>query len=52
MSLAHGANVTFWYTAGRQPKNPQNEPFLAWLMDLANTTAPPLVISTSYCGTI
>ena len=48
MALAHGANVTFWYTAGRQPKNPENEPFLVWLMNLANSTAPPLVISTSY----
>ena len=36
------------YTAGRQPKNPQNEPFLVWLSALANTTSPPLVISTSY----
>ena len=48
MALAHGANLTFWYTAGRQPGNPENEPFLVWLTDLSNTTAPPSVISTSY----
>ena len=48
MALAHNANITFWYTAGRQPKNPENEPFLDWLMALSNSTAPPLVISTSY----
>ena len=41
-------NITFWYTAGRQPSNPDNEPFLLWLSALANTTSPPLVISTSY----
>ena len=48
MALAHGANLTFWYTPGRQPKSPENEPFLVWLTDLSNTTSPPLVISTSY----
>jgi len=47
-ALAHGTTLSFWYTAGRQPKNPENEPFLVWLQDLANTTNPPLVYSTSY----
>jgi len=48
-ALTHGVqNITFWYQAGRQPKDPYNEPFLVWLAALANTTAPPLVISTSY----
>ena len=49
VALTNGVqNVTFWYQAGRQPKNPENEPFLEWLSALANMTAPPLVISTSY----
>ena len=48
-ALTHGIdNITFWYQAGRSPKNPENEPFLEWLSALANTTSPPLVISTSY----
>jgi len=47
-ALTHNAQLSFWYTAGRQPGNPENEPFLVWLMDLANTTNPPLVVSTSY----
>ena len=47
-AMAHGANVTFWSTPGRQPKNPENEPFLDWLMAMANTTVPPYVVSSSY----
>jgi tripeptidyl-peptidase-1 len=47
-SLAAGVPTTFWYTAGRQPKNNQNEPFLVWLQSLASTKHAPWVISTSY----
>ena len=48
-AMTHGIdNITFWYESGRQPKDPENEPFLRWLALLANTTNPPLVISTSY----
>jgi len=48
MAMAGGVNSTFWSTAGRQPKNPQNEPFLVFLYAVGNTTNPPLVFSMSY----
>jgi tripeptidyl-peptidase-1 len=48
MAMGHGINTTFWSTAGRQPNNTENEPFLVWLYDVANATMPPPVFSISY----
>jgi len=48
MAMAHGAQATFWSTAGQQPGNPENEPFLKFLFDVGNTTAPPSIFSISY----
>jgi len=48
MGIGHGINGSFWYTAGRAPKNAQNEPFLVFLQNLDTITNPPQVISTSY----
>jgi subtilase family serine protease len=47
---ALGSNVLteFWSFAGRQPENPENEPFLDWLYLLGNTTDAPYVFSNSY----
>jgi len=48
-SLAWGVpNVWFWSTAGQQPGNPGNEPFLVWLYGLGNTTTVPWIFSMSY----
>jgi len=41
-------NTLFWSTAGRSPYNASNEPFLAFLYAIGNTTNPPFVISISY----
>lgn len=41
----------FWYTPGRQEGSPENEPFLEFLFNLAqsaNSTTPPSVVSISY----
>eukprot|EP00494_Astrolonche_serrata_P030139 UN30406 len=47
-----GTNITteFWSYKGRAPDNKENEPFLNWLLDAANTTDAdiPKVFSTSY----
>lgn len=48
MSTGAAVPATFFYTAGRQPGNAQNEPFLVWLQALASNPTPPWVISTSY----
>jgi len=48
MSIGAGVPTTFWSTAGRQPKNPENEPFLVFLYAVGNTTNPPFVFSMSY----
>ena len=58
MVLAHaqimgvGTNVptTFWSTAGEQPHNPGNEPFLKFLMAVATTSGAgmPKTLSVSY----
>jgi len=48
MSIGAGVNTTFWSTAGRQPHNPENEPYLAFLYAVGNTTNPPYVFSMSY----
>eukprot|EP00931_Biecheleriopsis_adriatica_P049177 TRINITY_DN28438_c0_g1_i1.p1 TRINITY_DN28438_c0_g1~~TRINITY_DN28438_c0_g1_i1.p1 ORF type:complete len:771 (-),score=102.08 TRINITY_DN28438_c0_g1_i1:21-2333(-) len=46
---AMGNNVptTYWATPGGDPAH-AHEPFLEWLVDLANTSQPPLVHSLSY----
>jgi len=47
-----GGNVTteFWSFAGHAPSNPQNEPFLKWMLLVGNTSDAevPHVFSTSY----
>lgn len=50
MSVATNIPTTFWSTAGQQPHNPENEPFLTFLMNVAKTedNATPKTISTSY----
>ena len=51
-STALGANISseFWGFQGRAPDEPENEPFLKWLTQLANTPdeVVPKVFSTSY----
>jgi len=47
-AMAHGSDFSFIYTAGRSPKNPENEPFLVFVQTLSNQTNVPYVISTSY----
>jgi tripeptidyl-peptidase-1 len=46
MGVAPGTDGTFWYTAGRMPGSPENEPFLVFLQDLSSTKNVPWVIST------
>jgi len=48
MGVGQGVNTTFWSTAGRQPNNTENEPFLQWLYDVGNATDAPTVFSVSY----
>jgi tripeptidyl-peptidase-1 len=43
MAVGTGVNSTFWSTAGRQPNNTENEPFLVWLLNVANASNPPTV---------
>lgn len=47
-----GTKITteFWSYSGSAPDNPENEPFLDWLLDVANTTdsTVPKLFSTSY----
>jgi tripeptidyl-peptidase-1 len=49
---ACGAGITsqHWYTAGRQPGNAENEPFVAWLTNVASTPNDdvPDLFSISY----
>jgi tripeptidyl-peptidase-1 len=47
-AMSNGLPITFWSTAGQQPGNPANEPFLQWLNDVAKNAAPPYVFSISY----
>lgn len=47
MGVAPGADTWFWSVAGRQHHTHQ-EPFLHWLMQVANTSDAPLVHSVSY----
>jgi hypothetical protein len=48
--LFAAANITatFWSVAGVQPYNPENEPFLDWLLAAGNMTDVPKVFSVSY----
>jgi len=48
--MSVGAWVPTWvyYTVGRSPTNPNNEPFLAWLVNVTSSTIVPKVISVSY----
>jgi subtilase family serine protease len=43
-------NTQHWSTAGTQPGNPENEPFVAWLTNVASTpdSAVPSLFSISY----
>ena len=43
-----GISTQVWSTAGEQPGNPENEPFIKWLTLVAATDAAPLVFSASY----
>jgi tripeptidyl-peptidase-1 len=47
MSVAEQAPTTFWSIEGPASKQ---APFLDWIMQVANTTNPPLVHSVSYGG--
>jgi len=44
MAVAQGAQTVYWYAPG------DVEPFLDWIMAVANETTPPLVHSISYGG--
>jgi tripeptidyl-peptidase-1 len=48
MAMGAGVNTTFWSTGGRQPHNPENEPFLVFLYAVGNHSKPPQVFSMSY----
>lgn len=48
--VAGNVESEFWGFAGKSPDNPQNEPFLKWLMQLSTTNDAdvPKIFSTSY----
>merc|ERR1719265_1968996 len=48
--IAGNVESEFWGFGGRSPDNPQNEPFLKWLMTMSNTSDAdvPKIFSTSY----
>lgn len=50
MAMGGGVPTIFWSTAGQQPHNPQNEPFLVWLQAMASTpdAKQPKTCSQSY----
>ena len=50
MGVGRDIPTQFWSTAGKQPGNPENEPFLVWLENIGNLTDSnlPLTISVSY----
>jgi len=49
MAMSEGIrDVQFWSTLGHQDGNVDNEPFLEFLFDVANSTNPPTVFSISY----
>jgi len=43
-----GINAEMWYTAGTQPGNSENEPFIKWLTVVGSTSAVPSIFSISY----
>ena len=50
MGVGRDIPTQFWSTAGKQPHNPENEPFLVWLENIGNLTDAnmPLTMSVSY----
>lgn len=46
--MGEGIPTEVWYTEGRAPNNPNNEPFLTWLINVVNASNPPLLFSISY----
>jgi len=48
MSVGQGVQTWVYYTAGRSPTNPENEPFLAWLLNVTAESQIPNVFSVSY----
>ena len=50
MGVATNVPTTFWSTAGQQPYNPGNEPFMKFLTAVGTTSgsAAPKTISVSY----
>jgi tripeptidyl-peptidase-1 len=50
MAMGKGVQAQFWSTAGEQPHNPENEPFLLWLSAVSNTSdaTVPRTFSVSY----
>jgi len=49
-TLGNRIQTEFWSFKGRAPDNPENEPFLKWMMKMSNTSDSviPKVFSTSY----
>ena len=41
-------NTEHWYTSGRAPDSGEDEPFVAWLTDVASDDTPPHLFSISY----
>lgn len=48
MSVGAGVPTWAYYTAGRAPTNPDNEPFLVWLQNVTASQDIPYVFSVSY----
>lgn len=48
MALGGNVSTEFWSFPGRAPDNPENEPFLDWLLAIASDPHPPHVFSVSY----
>jgi len=48
--VAGNVHAEFWGFGGRSPDNPENEPFMKWLTQMASTPdeSVPLIFSTSY----
>ena len=48
MGVGRDISTLWYFTGGKQPGNPGDEPWLAWLTALANETRLPMVFSGSY----
>jgi len=48
MGVGAGVETWAWYTPGRAPDNPLNEPFYEWLVNVSSTNPIPWVHSVSY----